>query len=238
MPEDSIRTNRGLEALNLCVQRSETSLLSGVTVSLPVTGVSVIMGPNGAGKSLFLRALHGLVEPTSGAIKYPDDHDRARESMVFQKPVLLRRSVGSNIRFSARQRKDASPVDLFRLLHRVGLEGRERQPADALSGGERQRLALACALARRPDLLFLDEPTANLDPASTARIEAVVGETAADGTKIIFVTHDIGQARRLADDVLFFHKGRLEEHTPAYDFFDRPRSSAARAFLAGELLTG
>jgi tungstate transport system ATP-binding protein len=105
-----------------------------------------------------------------------------------------------------------------------------------LSGGEQQRLALARALAVEPEILFLDEPTASLDPASALAVEELVGRAHADGTKIVLVTHDLGQARRLADEVVFLHRGRVAEHTPAGAFFSRPRSAPARAFLAGEIV--
>ncbi|MEM7240065.1 MAG: ATP-binding cassette domain-containing protein, partial [Pseudomonadota bacterium] len=212
-------------------------LLDDVSLALPARGITVIMGPNGAGKSILLRTLHGILDPSSGVVQRPDDHQPMREAMVFQRPVLLRRSVLANVAFAARKVGSAPRRDPAGLLRQAGLDDRASQPAHALSGGEQQRLALACALARCPTLLFLDEPAANLDPASTAQIETAVKEAAAAGTKIVFVTHDLGQARRLADDVAFLHKGRLTEQSPAADFFDAPRSTAARTFLAGELLT-
>ncbi|HEY5720378.1 MAG TPA: ATP-binding cassette domain-containing protein, partial [Gammaproteobacteria bacterium] len=161
---------------------------------------------------------------------------RQQQALVFQRPVLLRRSVAANLEFVLGLR---GPVDRERcrvLLRHVGLEARARQPARLLSGGEQQRLALARALALEPRVLFLDEPTASLDPASTATIERLVREAQAAGTKVVYVTHDIGQARRLADEVVFLHRGRLLEQTPAAGFFERPVSGEARDYLAGRLV--
>ena len=215
-------------------------LIDGISLSLPSGTVSVVMGPNGAGKSQFLRLLHGLVAPTSGAVMCGGEplceRHRARQAMVFQKPVLLRRSVAANIDYAlavrgrrCREKRDA-------LLEAIGFADKARHPARLLSGGEQQRLALARALATEPGTLFLDEPTASLDPGSVQTIEHIVRDVSAQGTKIVFVTHDIGQARRLAGDVVFLHRGRLAEHTSADRFFDDPRSDAARAFLAGQIV--
>ena len=215
-------------------------LVDGVDLTLRGGGITVILGPNGAGKSLLLRLLNGLIAPTAGTILWDgaplSDAVRRRQAMVFQKPVLLRRSAGANIDFAlaARGRKD--PDRREALLRHVGLGGRGRTPARRLSGGEQQRLALARALATEPDVLFLDEPTASLDPASTLRIEEVVAGYAASGGKAVFVTHDLAQARRLADDVVFLHAGRVAEHAPAARFFAGPVSPAARDFLAGRLV--
>jgi tungstate transport system ATP-binding protein len=198
------------------------------------------MGPNGAGKSLLLRLLHGLLVPTSGVVLWGgrplDAPLRRRQAMVFQRPVLLRRSAAANVRFALRLRGREQPGRVSDLLGEVGLEAQAGQPARLLSGGEQQRLSLARALAVEPMVLFLDEPTASLDPASTAAIEAIVKRARLRGTKIIFVTHDVGQARRLADDVVFLNQGRVVEHTPARRFFDEPLGQAARDYLAGRLL--
>ena len=164
------------------------------------------------------------------------DAIRLRQAMVFQRPVVLRRSVGENLDFVLRLRGSRDPARRDELLDHVGLLERARQPARQLSGGEQQRLALARALATDPEILFLDEPTASLDPASIAKIEDIVRDTERRGTKGVFITHDIGQARRLARDVVFLHNGRIAEHAPAADFFASPTSDAARAYLEGRLV--
>ena len=215
-------------------------LIDGVDLRLEDPGVTVVMGPNGAGKSLLLRLMHGLLEPTAGRVRWNgaavDEAVRRRQALVFQRPVLLRRSVRANIEFVLRLRPGREPQPAMHWLEHVGLADRAEQPARRLSGGEQQRLAMARALALEPEVLLMDEPTASLDPASVATIEALVGEARQAGTKVVFVTHDIGQARRLADDVVFLHRGRLVEHTAAETFFEQPVSTAARDYLAGRLV--
>ena len=229
-----------LETRKLVLDRDGKRLIDGIDLTLTSGALTVLMGPNGAGKSLLLRLLHGLIAPTSGEIRWAGEPMssalRLRQGMVFQRPVLLRRSVAANLDFAlglrgatARERRD-------QLLERVGLLDRARQPARLLSGGEQQRLALIRALALDPDVLFLDEPTASLDPASVLMIEQVVRAAYQNGTKIIFVTHDLGQARRLADEVVFLHRGQLLEQAPAGQFFAAPRSEFARAYLEGRLV--
>ena len=209
-------------------------------------GTVAIIGPNGAGKSLLLRLLHGLVRPTAGRVEHDGApasiETRRRQSMVFQTPVLLRRSVLGNLEFVRRARsevRDGGRDGAGRcaaLLERVGLAGRERSDARRLSGGERQRLALARALVTAPGVLFLDEPSASLDPASTLVVERVLAEERVAGTTIVIVTHDVAQARRLADEVVFLHRGRVLERASAAPFFARPSSDAARAYLDGRIV--
>lgn len=228
-----------LETRGLTFEIAGKRLLDDLTFTFNEAGRTVIMGPNGAGKSLLLRLLHGLLLPTAGTMHWagkPLSRDiRKRQAMVFQRPTLLRRSVSANIEFvlGLRGRVDRNQRDA--LLETVGLQDQARQAARLLSGGEQQRLALARALATNPDILFLDEPTANLDPASTLMIENIVQDAYAAGVKIIFVTHDIAQARRLADEVVFLNRGRLAEVTPAAGFFASPASPDAAAYLAGRI---
>ena len=216
-------------------------LINDLSVTIDSPGTTVLMGPNGAGKSLLLRLMHGLLQPAAGSVLWnnaqPDKQVRRKQAMVFQRPVLLRRSVLANLEFVLQQRKlPVKKDDCDELLRRVGLEGLQDRPARLLSGGEQQRLAVARALATRPQVLFMDEPTSSLDPSSTAMIETIIRETAAVHTKIFFVTHDIGQGRRLANDVMFMHGGRLLEYSSASEFFDRPATEAARQYLAGQIL--
>ena len=212
------------------------ALVDGLDLRIESPGITAIMGPNGAGKSLLLRLLHGLLEPEAGEVRCAgrrlDAALRRRQAMVFQKPVLLRRSVAQNLDFvlgrKGRARRDA-------LLERAGLAHRATAPARRLSGGEAQRLALVRALATEPEMLLLDEPTASLDPAAILAFEALLREASAQGTKLILVTHDAGQARRLAEDVAFVHAGRVIEHAPALPFLAAPQAEAARAYLDGRL---
>jgi tungstate transport system ATP-binding protein len=229
-----------LEARSLSYAVSGRRLLDDLSFQIGARPVTVVMGPNGAGKSLLLRLLHGLIEPTGGQILWggrPLSADlRRRQAMVFQRPVLLRRSVIANVAFALKSRGRASAGRCMELLGHVGLQDHANSPARRLSGGEQQQLALARALAVEPDVLFLDEPTASLGPSATAAIEAIVTAAHRQGTKIIFVTHNIGQARRLADEVLVLHQGRLVEHGPAGEFFASPRSPEAQGYIEGRLV--
>jgi tungstate transport system ATP-binding protein len=180
-----------------------------------------------------------LAEPTSGRITLAAArHGRpAVRAFVFQKPVMLKRSAAANVAFALKTAgRSAHAGTIQPLLERVGLSGLSDRPARRLSGGEQQRLALARALALDPDILLLDEPTASLDPAQTKAVEEIIAAAARSGVKIVMATHDIGQARRLAGEVVFLAHGRVVEQTPAARFFDRPRSDEARAFLAGDLV--
>jgi tungstate transport system ATP-binding protein len=216
-------------------------LLDAITFTLPQGGTSVIIGPNGAGKSLLLRLCHGLLTPASGRIGWSSPAGfvawRKRHAMVFQRPVMLRRSVRANLvhHLTAAGADDVtSRCD--RALQRFGLTEIADRPARRLSGGEQQRLAIARAWALEPEVLFLDEPSAHLDPGATKAIEDIIRGLAAEGLTIVMTTHDLGQARRLGRRVLFLNAGRLVEDADASAFFIAPSTAQARAFLAGELL--
>lgn len=214
-------------------------LLRDVTLSVRAGGLTIILGPNGAGKSLLLRIAHGLLEPSSGVVQWAHSGARRRHAMVFQKPVLLRRSTLANITHAlalAGVPRAARKGQALAALERVGLAALADRPARVLSGGEQQRLALARAAASRPEVLFLDEPCAALDPSATRAIEEVVRTLHAEGTAIVMTTHDLGQARRLAREVVFLHHGRVLETGPAADFFAAPATPEAAAFLKGDLL--
>ena len=229
-----------LETEGLTLERDGRRLIDSIDLRLEPAGLTVVMGPNGAGKSLLLRLLHGLIPPSAGSISWGgagmSPAIRERQGMVFQRPVLLRRSVAANLDFALGLRGDRSAERRDALLDQVGLLERASQPARLLSGGEQQRLALIRALALDPDVLFLDEPTASLDPASVLTIEEVVQSAKRSGTKIIFVTHDLNQAKRLGDDVVFLHRGRLMEHSPAEQFFAAPTSEPAAAYIEGRIV--
>ncbi len=220
-----------------------STLIDGLDLDLEAGPRSVIVGPNGAGKSLLLRLLHGLLRPGAGSISWagapPGRRVRMRQAMVFQKPVLLRRSVLANVTHALRVqgiRRGERRERAREVLDQAGLASLAGRPARVLSGGEQQRLAIARAWAVRPEVMLLDEPTASLDPAATLAVERMIAAIHAAGTKIVMTTHDMGQARRLADEVLFLHRGRLVERAPAATFFDEPESREARTFLAGQLL--
>lgn len=218
---------------NLTLRLGGKPVLDWLDLTLEGRGLTVMLGPNGAGKSQLLKVMHGLTRPDQGRVTWngrPAQQATRQQALVFQKPVLLRRSVAANIDFVLKARgRDRSERDT--LLNHVGLLNKSRQPARALSGGEAQRLSLARALALDPQVLLLDEPTASLDPGSVLAIERIIQGAHDRGVKVILVTHDIGQARRLADEVVFLHRGRIAEQAPAHRFFSTQDSAAARDFL-------
>ena len=205
--------------------------------------ITVILGPNGAGKSLLLKLIQGIQKPSAGRIKLrgiPIEENQERLTMVLQAPILLRLSVYYNIAmcmnrsnfFLSSSEKEA----IYRLLKKVGLEDKLNVPAKFLSGGEKQKLSLARALISNPSILLVDEPTSTIDPTTTLLIENMIREQSELGTKIIFVTHDINQAFRLANDAVMIYKGKIVEHGSVESFFQKPSSSFTKRYLSGSLL--
>jgi tungstate transport system ATP-binding protein len=228
-----------LHARDLTVVLGGVRALDGLSLDLELGLRTIVLGPNGAGKSVLLRTLHGLIKPTSGTVEWgARNGGPTRQAMVFQRPVMLRRSALANIRYALAVNGISEP-ERTRLasasLARVGLSAIASRSARVLSGGEQQRLALARAWALKPEILFLDEPTASLDPGASAEIERVIASIAAEGTRIVMTTHNLGQARRLADEIVFIHAGKAVERTACDRFFERPSSDEARLFLQGEL---
>jgi tungstate transport system ATP-binding protein len=219
----------------------EVTILDRLALTFASSTPTVLIGPNGSGKTTVLRAAMGLIPVTRGRISWGgrDASPPDRRAILFQRPVMLRRSTGDNVRYAlaaAGVPRTARYDRTAELLSLVGLDGLERRPARRLSGGEQQRLALARALARDPEVLFLDEPTASLDPAATKAIEDIVRAISARGVKVVMATHDLGEAKRLAGEIVLLHRGRLIENGPASEFFANPRTQEARTFIAGELL--
>ncbi len=226
---------------DVSVAAGNVRLLESVSLKLAAGPPTVLIGPNGAGKTTLLRLAMGLIAASRGRVTWGGREDAAptRRAIVFQRPVMLRRSTAANIRYALaaagipRAARDARLQELAALL---GLGGLDNRPARKLSGGEQQRLALARALAKEPDVLFLDEPTASLDPAATKGIEDVIRTVALRGIKVVMSTHDLGEAKRLAGDIVLLHRGRVIETGPAETFFPAPKTEEARRFINGELL--
>jgi tungstate transport system ATP-binding protein len=230
-----------LQLKNVVFRAGSREIIRGISVKIEAGLRTIILGPNGAGKSVLLRLCHGLLTPSSGAVVWNSPElavGRRRQAMVFQRPVMLRRSALGNVAYALRlagipreQREERA----LHALRTVGLESYARHSARVLSGGEQQRLALARVCALNPEVLFLDEPTANLDPGATHEIEKIIGALHDAGTKIVMVTHNLGQAHRLGDEILFLNAGRLMERAPADRFLKNPASPEAARFLEGEL---
>jgi len=221
------------------------SILKPVTMMLPLSGRTIVLGPNGAGKSTLLQLLHGMLLPDQGSVGIRRSGEAERPvgenelGFVLQRPVMLARSVLDNVthalavRGVARAGREARAQ---RELARVGLAELGARSARRLSGGEQQRLALARVMAADPACLLLDEPTAHLDPGATASIERLLGNWSAAGAGFVMSTHDLAQARRLADQIIFMHRGEVIEFSPASQFFSSPRTETGTRFLSGDLL--
>ena len=214
---------------NVSFEAGGKRLIKDMTCTFETGPRTVIVGPNGAGKSLFLRLCHGLLTPSEGRVIWQGTNGadpRAHQAMVFQRPVMLRRSVSANIDYALKLRnipRHQRRQIIDECLSRTGLGRLRDHPARVLSFGEQQKL-------------FLDEPTASLDPAATHSVEEIILAIHQQGTRIIMTTHDLGQAKRMADEVMFLNRGRLLERAPVGKFFDQPDNDLARAFVRGELL--
>tara|TARA_Y100000590_G_scaffold444065_1_gene574349 strand:- start:348 stop:1058 length:711 start_codon:yes stop_codon:yes gene_type:complete len=231
-----------LDVQDLVYEDRGNRIIRGVNLQIASTGCTAIMGYNGAGKSVLVRLLHGLLTPSSGTLKwsgeFTKDEIARRQSMVFQTPVLLRRSVEANIEYALQARgfnREQCSLRLEEVLREGDLSKLRKRSARVLSAGERQRIAVCRALAVEPEIVFLDEPTASLDPAAILAIEKLLQRAMHAGRKLIIVSQSIGQVKRLARDVIFVHKGNITEHTPVDEFLSTPRSEPARAFVHGIL---
>ena len=219
----------------------DQSIIAGVSLAIEAGPSTIILGANGAGKSVLMRLMHGLLQPTAGSVRWSETDLpslRRRQAMVFQRPVMLRRSALANVVYALQLANVAAgerEAQAFAALDEVGLRHLAHRPARVLSGGEQQRLALARAWALHPEVLFLDEPTANLDPAAAREIETVIKAFDAAGTKIVMATHNLGQARRLGDEVIYLQAGRVMERALIEQFFASPATADAAAFMKGEL---
>jgi len=217
------------------------TILDGISITFSAGAPTILIGPNGSGKTTLLRAAMGLIRPARGRITWDgcEVSPPTRRAIMFQRPVMLRRSAAANIGYAlaaAGAPRAERPKRVAELLSLVGLDAYAGRPARQLSGGEQQRLSLARALARDPAVLFLDEPTASLDPAATKTIEDIVRAISARGIKVVMATHDLGEAKRLAGEIVLLHRGRVIESGPAPGFFAAPATGEAKKFIAGELL--
>ncbi|MBK8121404.1 MAG: ATP-binding cassette domain-containing protein [Sulfuritalea sp.] len=226
--------NAWLKLQHLGLTEGGTRIIDDASLSFAARR-TVVLGPNGAGKSTLLRLIHGLLRPSAGELRW----QRAMtQAMVFQRPVMLRTTALANVIYGLGLKGHAAKECEQRgrqALARVGLESLARRPARLLSGGEQQRVALARAWALEPELLILDEPTASLDPASSREVERIIGDIAASGARILMTTHNLGQARRIAEQIVFIDRGCIVEQTPVEQFFTMPRTEAAQRFLKDEI---
>jgi len=238
----------GVSLISVSKTHGAREALQGVDVVFSPGRISVVMGPNGSGKTTLLRMVAGLDNPSSGSVEYIDGNARVapglalmrRMTLVSQSPVLFNMSVYDNVAYGLKRRGlDAATVKrrVDEALEAVGAGGLARMRARRLSGGESQRVALARAYALRPELVMLDEPTANLDPDGAAMAERLIARMRDGwGASVVVVTHNIFQAKRLADHACLIYGGRVVEQGEAAKFFGSPKDELTRAFLSGALV--
>ena len=228
-----------IKNLILVSNKGERNLINIPNLQFDSKSISVIIGPNGAGKSLLINLIQGLIIPSTGTIKVKSlttDDNRKKVSIMMQKPVFLRRTTEQNIQFVLELNKDKRKVSYLDVLERFDLIAQKKILANKLSGGEKQRLALALAICTNSKILLLDEPTANADPLTTIKIEKIIKEEAIAGKKILLVTHNISQAKRLGQDIAFIHRGKVLEHCDKAVFLNHPKVKEINQFLEGEIL--
>tara|TARA_Y100000766_G_scaffold279118_1_gene286827 strand:- start:755 stop:1462 length:708 start_codon:yes stop_codon:yes gene_type:complete len=228
-----------IKNLILLSNKGERNLINIPNLQFDSKSISVIIGPNGAGKSLLINLIQGLIIPSTGTIKVKSlttDDNRKKVSIMMQKPVFLRRTTEQNIQFVLELNKDKRKVSYLDVLERFDLIAQKKILANKLSGGEKQRLALALAICTNSKILLLDEPTANADPLTTVKIEKIIKEEAIAGKKILLVTHNIPQAKRLGQDIAFIHRGKVLEHCDKAVFLNHPKVKEINQFLEGEIL--
>ena len=228
-----------IKNLILVSNKGERNLINIPNLQFDSKSISVIIGPNGAGKSLLINLIQGLIIPSTGTIKVKSltmDDNRKKVSIMMQKPVFLRRTTEQNIQFVLELNKDKRKVSYLDVLERFDLIAQKKILANKLSGGEKQRLALALAICTNSKILLLDEPTANADPLTTIKIEKIIKEEAIAGKKILLVTHNIPQAKRLGQDIAFIHRGKVLEHCDKAVFLKHPKVKEINQFLEGEIL--
>jgi len=230
--------------LNLIGARAKIrgkTIVGPIDLTISEQGFTVVMGPNGSGKTTLLRLMHGLQRVSAGAVKWnlADNVARARQAYVFQTPIMMRRYVVDSIAYPLRLRgvdKKQACSTASHWARKFGLGHALDRPAPVLSGGEKQKLSLARALIIEPDILFLDEPCANLDGRAMREIETILIAAQASGTRIVMATHDMGQARRLASDIVFMYGGEVHESGDAHSFFNSPGTQKAAAFINGDIV--
>ena len=216
-------------------------LVGPLSLMLAPKGFTMVIGPNGAGKTTLLRLMHGLQRCSGGSVRWavPEAHARNRQAFVFQSPIMMRRSVADSLAYPLRLRgmsRAAAHKKVAACAESFGLADLLENWAPMLSGGEKQKLSLARALITEPDILFLDEPCASLDGRATREIETILQQVQARGTRLVMSSHNMGQVRRMAQDVIFMLHGKVHEHSDVEPFFAAPSTPEAKAFINGDIV--
>ena len=222
-----------IELTNVIVKSDGRIILNIAHAIIPADRITACIGPNGAGKTTFLKLLDGLIQPDSGTVTYSF---KTKTALVLHHTPMIKASTATNIAIVRDADSTISKVDIERVMEQVGLSKLANSPAHKLSAGERQKLCLGRAILQKPNLVLLDEPTANLDPKTTEQVEELIRQFDQQDADVIFSSHQLAQVQRLAEHIIFIDQGEIKEKGPVGPFFSNPQTTAAKRYLQQELL--
>jgi tungstate transport system ATP-binding protein len=223
-----------IELKNVTVISNGRTILNIPHAIIPADRITACIGPNGAGKTTFLKLLDGLIKPDTGTVTYSF---KTNTALVLHHTPMIKASARTNLSLVADAYPNISAADINQALEKVGLSTLASSPAHKLSAGERQKLCLGRALLQKPNLVLLDEPTANLDPNATEQVEKIIRDFDQNGSDVIFSSHQLAQVQRLAEHIIFIDGGEIKEKGPVGPFFSNPQTQAAKRYLHQELLS-
>jgi tungstate transport system ATP-binding protein len=223
-----------IELKDIIVRSNGKTILDIPHALIPADRITACIGPNGAGKTTLLKLLDGLIKADSGTVSYSF---KTKTALVLHHTPMIKASAKKNIAMIRDADASISNADIDRVIEQVGLSELANSPAHKLSAGERQKLCLGRAILQKPNLVLLDEPTANLDPSTTEQVEELIRQFGQQGTNVIFSSHQLAQVQRIAEHIIFIDQGEIKEKGPVGPFFSNPQTSAAKRYLHQELLT-
>jgi tungstate transport system ATP-binding protein len=222
-----------IELKGITVNSNGRTILDIPYAIIPADRITACIGPNGAGKTTFLKLLDGLIKPDTGTVKFSF---KTKTALVLHHTPMIKASAKTNLGMVRDIDASVQAADVERVIDQVGLGNLANSPAHKLSAGERQKLCLGRAILQKPNLVLLDEPTANLDPNTTEQVEDLIRQFDSQGADVIFSSHQLAQVQRLAEHILFIDQGQIKEKGPAGPFFENPQTQAAKRYLHQELL--
>jgi len=223
-----------IELKDIIVKSNGRTILNIPFAIIPADRITACIGPNGAGKTTFLKLLDGLITPDSGTIIYSF---KTKTALVLHHTPMIKASAAANIGMVRDIDPSITESDIQKVMEKVGLGTLGNSPAHKLSAGERQKLCLGRAILQKPNLVLLDEPTANLDPNTTEQVEKLIRQFDQQGSDVIFSSHQLAQVQRLAEHIIFIDQGEIKEKGPVGPFFSNPQTAAAKRYLHQELLS-
>jgi tungstate transport system ATP-binding protein len=222
-----------IELKDITVKSNGRIILSIPHAIIPADRITACIGPNGAGKTTLLKLLDGLIKPDTGTVSYSFANKTA---LVLHHTPMIKASTRANMSMVRDADSKINTAEIQQVIERVGLEKLASAPAHKLSAGERQKLCLGRAILQKPNLVLLDEPTANLDPNTTEQVEEMIRQFDAQNTDVIFSSHQLAQVQRLAQYIIFIDHGEIKEKGPVGPFFSNPQTQAAKRYLHQELI--